>query len=352
MKKDWMVRESELDEYEIKLLTSILDKSCVVTGCAGSGKSVIALLMAKRIQKECGDNYEIIDYTKSLRKYMALGSSELGLTKGIYYHWQWKKQCHCPTADYVIVDEIRDFTGDEIAEFVKAANKHVFFFGDTAQSIFEDFRPVVPISDIDKFLLPECPKKVNLLYNYCLPVRVARFVQNVGIDLPDFEEGVFKSKENAAPFVLEYESVQDQVEAIVRIINRNDLDDVAVLLPDGQSVKLVRSFLTKMGVKHEFKYEDRETGAWYDTLDFNTPNPKLMTYHSAKGLRFVSVFLPCVRNFIGLKTGDRKALYVAMTRTYRDLYVMYSGSMPDVLSRIPTSQYKTVEPGKESIEDI
>lgn len=352
MKKDWMVRESELDEYEIKLLTSILDKSCVVTGCAGSGKSVIALLMAKRIQKECGDNYEIIVYTKSLRKYMALGSRELGLTKGIYYHWQWKKQCHCPTADYVIVDEIQDFTGDEIAEFAKAANKHVFFFGDTAQSIFEDFRPVVPISDIDKFLLPERPKKVKLFYNYCLPVPVARFVQNVGIDLPDFEEGVFKSKEKAAPFVLEYENVQDQVAAIVRIINRKDLDDVAVLLPDGQSVKLVCSFLTKMGVKHEFKYEDRETGAWYDTLDFNTPNPKLMTYHSAKGLRFVSVFLPCVRNFIGLKAGDRKALYVAMTRTYRDLYVMYSGSMPDVLSGIPTSQYLTVEPGTETIDDI
>ena len=48
MKKDWMIKESELDEDQIKVLMATLDKSCLVTGCAGSGKSVLALIKAQR----------------------------------------------------------------------------------------------------------------------------------------------------------------------------------------------------------------------------------------------------------------------------------------------------------------
>lgn len=58
-KKDWMIIESELDEDQIKVLMATLEKSCVVSGCAGSGKSVLALIKAQRIQKEKGDDYKL-----------------------------------------------------------------------------------------------------------------------------------------------------------------------------------------------------------------------------------------------------------------------------------------------------
>lgn len=60
MKKDWMITESELDDDQLRVLMSILDKSMVVTGCAGSGKSVLALMKAQRLQQERGDDYEVI----------------------------------------------------------------------------------------------------------------------------------------------------------------------------------------------------------------------------------------------------------------------------------------------------
>ena len=56
-----------------------------------------------------------------------------------------------------------------------------------------------------------------------------------------------------------------------------------------------------------------------------------MTYHSAKGLQFETVFLPAVMQ--PTSPVQQKALYVAMTRTYRDLYVMYSGNMPEILAQ-------------------
>ena len=347
-----MVRESELDDDQIRVLSATLDKSCVVSGCAGSGKSVLALIKAQRIQKERGGNYEIIVYTKALCQYMNSGRKELGLKNDIYYHWEWANKHHRPSADYVIVDEIQDFTQEEISEFINATKKNFFFFGDTAQSIYEGLKDTLSVEAIG-YMLPmsQRPKEWGLYRNYRLPVSVARFVQNVGVGLPEFEEAIYKSPiRNTVPYVLQYGNTQEQISAIKRIINRNNLDDVAILLPDNESVKQVSSYLTNMDVNHELKYQDSNN--WHnnvENLNFNTTNPKVMTYHSAKGLQFETVFLPCVNSSA---ERNRKALYVAMTRTYKDLYVMYSGSMPDVLRRIPTSQYKTVEPGKESIEDI
>ena len=50
-----------------------------------------------------------------------------------------------------------------------------------------------------------------------------------------------------------------------------------------------------------------------------------MTYHSAKGLQFKTVILPscCLDGIRDVE--QQKALYVAMTRTYKNLYVMYIG---------------------------
>ena len=53
MKKDWMIKESEVekDDDQYRVLKATLDKSCIVEGCAGSGKSILALIKAQRIQR-------------------------------------------------------------------------------------------------------------------------------------------------------------------------------------------------------------------------------------------------------------------------------------------------------------
>ena len=352
MKKDWMIKESELDEDQIKVLMATLDKSCIVTGCAGSGKSVLALIKAQRIQKERGNNYKIIVFTKALCHYMNSGRKELGLKNQFVYHWQWKHRQNCPSADYMIVDEIQDFDEEEIKEFIGATNKYFFFFGDTAQSIYEGLKETLPVEDIG-YLLPkgEKPKGFGLFRNYRLPINVARYVQYVGVNLDPFEESTYKSPEKAIPFVLNCSNTKEQVISICSIIKRKDLSDVAILLPDNDMVKEIGELLKEQGVDFEMRYNDKED--WrnsVDTLDFSSTNPKLMTYHSAKGLQFETVFLPCIEDFVDDRSSDSKALYVAMTRTYRYLYIMYSGQLPKPLSDIPANLYKTTE--TEEVEDI
>ena len=353
MKKDWMIKESELDEDQIKVLMATLDKSCVVSGCAGSGKSVLALIKAQRIQKERGNNYQIIVFTKALCGYMNSGRKELGLNNQFVYYWIWKNRKNCPSSDYVIVDEIQDFTKEEIQEFINSTNKHFFFFGDTAQSIYGGLKTTMKVQDVGIMMYQQGieRKEFELYRNYRLPLPIAKYVQYVGVDLPPFIESTYKSSEKELPYVLKYAGRREEVSAIVSIIKRKDLTDVAILLPDNDYVKEMGELFSNMGVDYEMKYSDREDyHNNIENLNFSSQNPKIMTYHSAKGLQFEAVFLPQIEYYVDDRDSDSKALYVAMTRTYRYLYVMYSGQLPKPLSDIPANLYKTTE--TEEVEDI
>lgn len=343
-----MIIESELDEDQIKVLNAVNDKSCIVSGCAGSGKSVLALIKAQRIQREKGNNYQIIVFTKALCKYMNAGRKELKLNNEFDYHWWWKNRKGCPSSDYVIVDEIQDFSEDEIKDFIDATKKNFFFFGDTAQSIYEGLKDTVKVEDIN-YVMGTRAKTFELYRNYRLPKTVAKVVQYVGVDLDGFDIDTYRSKESAMPRFVRYNSFEEQIEAISRLVKGGSVDDVGILLPHNEAVKDVHDLLKKKNINHELKYDDKiDFRNSINNLDFTTDNPKVMTYHSAKGLQFGTVFLPGVDE--KRDDSERKALYVAMTRTYRNLFVMYSGSLPFPLSKVPSDLYKTTE--KDVVEDI
>lgn len=357
-KKDWMINESELDDDQIKVLWAANDKNCIVSGCAGSGKSVLALIKAQRIQKEKGSNYQIIVFTKALSNYMNAGRETLGLTNHFTYFWDWENRMNCPSSDYVIVDEIQDFDEEEIRKFIGATKKNFFFFGDTAQSIYNGLiqngkkKVTMPVHAINRlFSYDKEPKNFNLYRNYRLPLPIARAVQYVGVDLEVFDEGTYKSPENAKPIFLKYNSLEEQVRAISKIIG-DKLTDVAILLPSNNDVIEVCRLLDSIGVNYEAKFKNSDN--WrlnQDYLNFSTTNPKVMTYHSAKGLQFETVFLPNISPLQeDRKESSQKALYVAMTRTYRYLYVMYSGILPYPLNRVPSHLFQTT--ASNVIEDI
>ena len=377
MKKDWMIKESELDDDQLKVFKATLDKSCIVSGCAGSGKSVLALIKAQRLQKERGNSYQIIVFTKALCGYMNSGREELGLINEFMYYeeWRWKKYLkhyrngksfwvyerddsgnkipNMPKSDYVIVDEIQDFEQQEIMEFVQATKKNFFFFGDTAQSIYGGLKRTMPVQNIGHMLYQMGieSKDWELYRNYRLPLPVAKYIQYVGVDLPPFDESIYKSPEKTVPYVLRYPDTDSQIAAIKKLKEDHDFTDIAILVPSGELVKQIGEALISLGLNVEMKYDDKDDFRnSKNNLNFATTNPKVMTYHSAKGLQFEAIFLPYIDSFVDDRGDDSKALYVAMSRTYRYLYIMYSGQLPKPLSKIPANLYKTTE--TEEVEDI
>ncbi len=109
---DFFIDYSRLDDFQRQLIERKNNKSMVVMGTAGSGKSLIALHKAKQVAS-LGESYAIVVYTKTLRKYFFDGLKELGLEN--VYHWhKWRKQRY--HVKYLIVDECQDFGSQEIDE--------------------------------------------------------------------------------------------------------------------------------------------------------------------------------------------------------------------------------------------
>lgn len=346
-KKDWMVSQADLDDDQLRVLQAVLNKSCIVTGCAGSGKSVLALIKAQRVQKEKGDDYQIIVFTKALCGYMNAGRKELGIKNDFTYHWHWKHRLGCPQSQYVIVDEIQDFSKDEIQEFVSATKSNFFFFGDTAQSLYSGLKTdIIPVERIASLpcVANQNYKTFELYRNYRLPLPVARIAHYINLEDQDaFDETIYKSKETAVPFLWKFPDLDSQISQIAQILkNDSSKTDVAILVPRKAMVKSVCELLANYGVKYECRYGNNDD--WrqsVDTLNFNTTNPKVMTYHSAKGLQFETVFIPNIQPLdYSHSESDQRALYVAMTRTYRYLYLMYSGYLPEPLSDVPSDLFR------------
>ena len=112
LQSEFFIDYSSLDDFQRQLIDRKNNKSMVVMGSAGSGKSLIALHKAKQLAST-GNSYTIVVYTKTLRKYFADGLNALGLSNVYHYH-QWRNNKR--HVKYMIVDECQDFSHDEIEE--------------------------------------------------------------------------------------------------------------------------------------------------------------------------------------------------------------------------------------------
>lgn len=332
---DWDVDEESMDDDQLDLIERTLDKSMLVAGCAGSGKSVIAMHKAEQIAQQ-GEDVILIAYTKSLTGFMSTGKP-IGPYR-FYYHYQWLRQ-GMPTADYVIVDEIQDFTKEEILQFMQAAKKCFMFFGDTAQSIYRQYgKQTLTIEDIAKLTGLNVLKLFN---NYRLPRPIAKLTQDyVGVNVDPYKEKVYQNKEKSLPYIIYKNSVEEQIDSINSIIGNNQGKSIGILLPSNELALKVSEELQKKNVGCELKYsaDVAKDSRYVDSLDFATLMPKVMTYHSAKGLQFDIVILPMYNG--ASDNESRKALYVAMTRTMHKLYVFYSTpKLAYPLSDVPSRLY-------------
>lgn len=328
------VDDDSMDDDQLDLIEKTLDESMIVAGCAGSGKSVIAMHKAQQIL-DMGGDVIMIALTKSLCLFMNQGNMGRSLGSHFYYHWNWRN-IGMPSADYIIVDEIQDFSRGEIQEFINSAKKCFFFFGDTAQSIYKfTEKQTLSIEQIAKMTGLE---PLQLYNNYRLPKAVAQITQTyVGVDVNPYSEKIYQSKEKALPHIVPFVNIEEQADAIIKIAEKSNSPSIGILVPRNEQVIQLMQLLSEKNFVCEVKYGNGFNDENKNTLNFQTKLPKLMTYHSAKGLQFETVFLPLYEGAIDSES--RKALYVAMTRTYRNLYVMYNNVLSSPLKEVDSKYY-------------
>ena len=307
------------------------DNSYIVKGCAGSGKSILALWKAKQIQDEHKGTYLYIVFTKALMQYMADGISQVGIPqRNVDYHWHWQNRAGCPSADYIIVDEAQDFSKEDIELFRSKAKKALLLYGDSAQQLYTFIKDKQTVSMEDIQYFTKFPVE-QLVFNHRLPKKIARLAQYLNSESDELEErcteeGVEKPK------IIKYNNITEQYDAIISLIQNKNMEDVGILFRHNDEVERAYEYFKNHGVNVEAKY-----GQFMD-LDFSSDNPKMMTYHSSKGLQFEHVFIPeCTVE----DDANRNPLYVAVTRTYRALYIMHSGNLSSLFDDVPTSLYDT-----------
>ncbi len=333
-KEAWFINESELDDYQVQIIQRKLSDPLVVKGCAGSGKTVLALWRAKEIEEQGLGSYYVIVFTKALRQFISDGVRALDLQEGrVLYHWQWKNR-GCPNADFIIVDEAQDFGKNELMELENAASQAFVCFGDSAQQLYSFLKP--DLQTMDQIAVNAGIPISELVLNHRLPKKIAKVAELVSAYRDPLESRCVKAGLNK-PFLVERDSLEEEYDFIIETIKERGYKDVGILFPDNYAVEQADIYFDEIDYKVEAKYDKGNRSKKID-LNFHTSNPKLLTYHSSKGLQFEAVFLP---NCCSDDERSRNALYVALTRTYQDLYVSYHAHLSSFIENVP-QEYFTI----------
>ncbi|GGH71719.1 superfamily I DNA/RNA helicase [Filimonas zeae] len=341
-KESWYINESELDDYQIRIVRRNLNSSFIVKGCAGSGKTVLALWRAKELAEQGNKDYLVIVFTKALKQFIEDGINTIGIDGAkVLYHWEWEHRMK-PRAEYIIVDEVQDFDIDELKELRKAAKKNFILFGDSAQQLYKYLDRKGQLLTMEEIQVLTGIPMENLVINHRLPKKIAKVAEQVTLSTDPLvdrckKEGVSK------PRLIECSNFEDELSYIREVVTAQKYTDVGVLFPNNQDVKKAKDYFDKTGWGVEAKY--RIDGNDTISLNFKTDNPKLMTYHSAKGLQFEVTFVPKC-SVVG--ETERNPLYVALTRSYRDLFISYSNKLSPFIEGVDRALFEFHDEKKKS----
>jgi DNA helicase IV len=301
------------------------DRSFAVSGAAGTGKTLLAAWRAAELEQR-GINYIVIVYTRLLKNFIADSTEETGIDSDkVYYYEEWER-ANCPSADYVIADEVQDFAEGMLASIKRAAREHLIIFGDSAQQIYEN----APFIKGKLYKIEEIAEMYNLamlpplIENYRLTKKVARVANYLWSRIDPFFVDWCVNEGDSKPKLVSCSSYENKIKFIINRIQKESLDDVGILFSRNDEVESLSKSFNNLEIEHEKKIG---FGNQASNVDFNSTLPKIMTMHSAKGLQFEAVFLPNY-SFRGDSPKWKRTKYVALTRTYKHVYILYTGSNP------------------------
>lgn len=348
--QSFALSKSELDAYQVLVLDKRIDRPLIVTGCAGSGKSVLAIHKAKEL-KDQGYSYLFIVFTQALSSYMKAGINQLNLDysnfstygkcfapdkddKGNITGWHWSRGDY----DFIIVDEAQDFSLEAVQELAKHC-RHLYVFGDSAQSLYNQFLfDKNPTLDMRRLEILFNQRMDDLILNHRLPESIAKVAQYLNTDDDRLVARCLKKGGNK-PKIIGFSSFAEQCKKTMELIENMGLEDVGILCYHKQAVSDVGDFFTSEGKNIDVYLNDKAN------IKFDSGNPKVMTFKSSKGLQFQTVFMLGCDNAIDSYVKDT---YVAMTRSYQDLYIMYTGQMSGLFATVPVEYYDTTIGGSSA----
>jgi superfamily I DNA/RNA helicase len=303
----------------------------IVRGCAGSGKTLLAIHLAKKLSYEEKARVLILVYTKALGNFIenALSMHEK-LTIDVFNSDKWNLYSH-KNYDYLIIDEAQDFSIDDIKAFQQHATRGVYIFLDENQKLYKKSKEnsTLTFASLQKF--SEFPV-IDLKTNYRISTSILDFLKDV---FPNNNLDNSTKALSIKPKIVRCNSALEELKWIRDYIVTHPLEKIAILLrwnesysgflfPNGKKkenqffgVLEVRDNLIKDNIAVGFKFHQE------DHLNFSDGGQvNILTIHSSKGIEFDTVIIPFF-NYLD-KSESQAVDYVAMTRCKSNLIILYS----------------------------
>lgn len=341
MKENWIKIKDFTAEQE-KALETIMsnpNRDYLITGCAGSGKTILGIVLYKDINEDDGKSAAFVVFTKLLNKFTNDYSRGFTSPNNMIYYHKWVRGQNMRPFDTMIIDESQDFEPAWVDNINQSSRRRIWL-GDSKQQIYD--RPTQTTFDKIKSSLDQSRQihlKINkrntlyvaLLAACFLPINDRKyFVDNV---LRNKEELSGPSGNKFPVYFIKANSISDEFNAIATQIKElqsktSPKMHIAITQHRHKGLDLVEKELKARGIEY----------IRVNTRDDDKPLPDfkktklvvLTTMHSIKGLEFDYVFFPQTNdpdNYITNNTEDNikdNVLHVLFTRATSTVYCSYT----------------------------
>ena len=355
----WFVPRPQLDDVEqIPFLDQTEenpDKNFWLKGFAGSGKSVLLIhCLIDEKNRNPTSKVIIVLYTHSLIDMIKEGiPDELGEIPVVtFQQFRFMQQRY----DLILIDEIQDIDAQTLTNFREklGGNGRLIVAGDMNQSIYDNAPSSDEISEIlglPAFGTEGIEYRLNRIY------RISRRIRDISAPFCEDQDAykaaqVMEYNANISPNIVHADNPQQEIEWLwMSAKEYAQAEYVPVILIANH--KSIRSFLNKILVLEDkpvlhpnfdynqinshfrnnhlnIQYLGNQYGSFEAAHDRNLIS--VMTYHSAKGLDFKTVFIPFLNSdYIIWKNPvirARNLFFVALTRSREQLHISFSGDNP------------------------
>jgi len=367
----WLIPRSELTPDQIRAIELPPSEHRAIMGGPGSGKTQVLLHRARFLAdtyRVSPERFRIFVFTNVLKDYIRSALSLLGLpdesvlTFDLWckLHYQqhissrvpWdsdRKQPdfaairraiigqfsgqngRAPVFEFVLVDEAQDLDPEVFGLLTKIA-RHVTVCIDNKQQIYEAGSAEAEI--LERLGLRR--RNVNLIDAF----RVCPYLVEVAAQLirDSAEREAFRQQkrtvqtERQTPLVYFANDFEDEKRMLVQVVRERQLmnDRVAILFPQNRQVFGFAQGLTEAGIEVEVP-KQHGGSATLPAHDFTSNRPKLMSYHSAKGLTFDSVLMPRLLDSSFRRVSAERLerlVFVALTRATKWAYLSTNAAEP------------------------
>jgi len=213
--KHYFPNQPEWTNEQFKVLNS--KPNVVVSGCAGSGKTLLSCHIALKHSKD--KTVAILVFTKALRTFI---TDYIKIFDGsnikIMYEYEWRERSY-PCYDIIIVDEFQDFSNEDIMNVLNCSRIGTYIFGDEEQKIYPKNLKKEDTITTETLLKQTKFRHIIINDNFRIPIENLNFISSVE-ESKSLKKSLFSTKKK--PIIQSFNKVEDELVWLKDFLSSNN----------------------------------------------------------------------------------------------------------------------------------